>query len=131
MKIKHVAFTLSFVLLAALISLKCKKSEETCTDNGSFCSINTADFTYTKTIVNEYLKTQSNNLSNQNKLYNLVDYLSCKTCVSKVTIECQSCPGTSPVQSKLNVDLFVNGQSVKKVFNISMGSGIELISITD
>lgn len=131
MKKKHVALVLSFVLLIASISFKCKKSEDTCTDNSIFCNINTSDFSYQKTIVNEYLKTQSNNVSNENKLYGLVDYLSCKTCVSKVSIQCQSCPGTSPVQSKLNVEFFANGQVVKKVFNISMGTGIELISITD
>ena len=109
------------ILFLALAFTGCEKSGLKCADDPEFCAlIGKEEYTKTGPIIDKYLSGLDKNLSAEDKLNLLSDWLTCKSCVSGAEILCNSCIYTLPAQSELRIWFSVNGKTTEKTLDILM-----------
>jgi hypothetical protein len=103
------------------MQIGCKKDDENCSYDTEFCAfISSEEYNETGTYIDKYLSGLKTNLSDEDKLQKLKDWLECKSCVIRAEILCVSCIETNPPQSELRVTFVVNGQQIVKILDIIM-----------
>jgi hypothetical protein len=120
---KMKTFKLLFLAFLSLTTMLtgCNKDDVNCSYNTEFCSfISSEEYNETGTYIDKYLSGLKTNLSDEDKLQKLKDWLECKSCVEIVEILCVSCIYTNPPQSELRVTFIVNGQKIEKILDIIM-----------
>ncbi len=117
----------AIILLTSTLS-SCKEHA----DDTEFCTfIEKAEYNNTASIIDKYLSGQKKNLSDNEKLEQLRDWLKYKSCVSDAEILCISCIQTDPPQSELKVLFTVDGQHVEKVLDIIMDNPLKFRTFHD
>ncbi|HMP99443.1 MAG TPA: hypothetical protein PKC24_06645 [Cyclobacteriaceae bacterium] len=120
--------TLALILLLAA----CSKEEITCDRDTAFCTlINQENYTETHSITNAFLTEMDQDLTHEEQLDLLVEWLQCKTCVSAAELSCNSCLWSLPPISIIKVKLKVKGQLVEKRLHISMSEPLWASSLRD
>lgn len=113
-------FTIVLGILFCLTLWTCNKDAIVCLDNEAFCSlVEQQNFDATGAIINDFFSSQNKGDKDEH-LEKLQNWLECKSCVSKVTLICNSCIKTLPAQSELSIKFLSNGQKVKMTLDIVM-----------
>ena len=129
---KKVANLLKAIILSTLLLTSCGKEGLTCSGDSEFCSfIDKEDFTGTSSVINKWLAKQKTNLSENEKLEQLRDWLECKSCVSEAKIDCNSCIYTLPPQSELKIAFMIKGQKVEKCLDVIMDTPLKVRGFHD
>jgi len=93
-----------------------------------FCTyVNIKDIDQTIPFINKFLKSLSNDLSDEQKLQELATWLKSFPCIIFSTVSCQSCNGTNPPMSEINISFNDNGTFKRFSLAISMSSPLEAI----
>lgn len=109
-----------FMLMFVILSTGCKKEKNNAVDT-EFCAfISKKDYNGTAPLINDYLKGQSDGLTESQKLNQLKDWLNSKSCVAGVEILCTSCIYTLPAQSELKVTFIIEGKLAENTLDIIM-----------
>lgn len=117
----------SIFILAA-----CNKDNIRCTKETEFCKFITAEeFKQTGPLINSFVKRLEFNLSDQEKLEKLNEWLKCKKCVSNAIVLCNSCIQTGIAQSELKIWFNVKGQQIEKILDISMSEPLQFRTYHD
>lgn len=112
----------------------CEKDnkKEDCSGDAAFCAfIDRAAYNDAGLVIDEHLNGQKEDLSNTEKLKQLQDWLTCKSCISHVEMVCNSCIDTNPAQSELKVTCIVNGQQVEKILDVIMDKPLRIRTFHD
>lgn len=124
---KKIALTLNTIILLTLVLPSCQKEDIKCSGDTEFCSfIDKEDFTGTSSVINKWLTKQKTNLSENEKLERLRDWLECKSCVSQAKIDCNSCIYTLPTQSELKIVFIIKRQKVEKCLDVIMDTPLKV-----
>lgn len=125
---KRISFYIVFVLSVFLLTA-CKKEDVACSNNAEFCSfVNASNYNATGSLINNFLSRLNNNVSDQEKLEQLVKWLNCKSCVSNSQILCSFCIETNPPQSEIRVEFNINGRQVEQTLDISMQQPLRFVT---
>lgn len=120
------------MLILTIIISSCKKEVVKCSNDKEFCDfIDKEQYNETGSLINEYFRGQKKNLSESEKLEKTRAWLTCKSCVSRAEILCNSCIKTNPPQSEIKVWFTVNGQEVVKVLDIIMDKPLKFRTFHD
>jgi hypothetical protein len=120
------------VFFLAFIQSACDKGDVRCTDEKEFCAfINSEEYDKTGELIDKYLSGLESNLSEEEQLDKLNDWLECKSCVESAEILCVSCIYTNPPQSEISVSFVVNGQQTVKTLDVIMDNPLRVREIHD
>lgn len=109
------------VILSAVLLTNCAENDFECRNNRQFCSpIESENLQASGPVIDKFLQELEPNLSSQEKLEKLRDWLQCKSCVTKVEIFCNSCVFTLPAISELKITFIIEGQETDKILDIIM-----------
>lgn len=129
---KKIALTINAIILLTLMLTSCQKEDIKCSGDKEFCSfIDKEDYNSTGSLTNKWLAGQKKTLSENEKLEHLKDWLECKSCVSNVRIECNSCIYTYPAQSELKISFIIKGQKIEKCLDVIMDDPLRVRSYHD
>ncbi len=118
---KTQTFTLIMVLMFAIFFAGCKKENLHNSDDSEFCTfISKENYNGTGAIINNFLKGQSADLTESQKLDQLKAWLKSKNCVADAEVLCTSCIDTNPAQSELKVWFIIEGKLSENVLDIIM-----------
>ena len=96
-------FNLIGLILLLLTGLVGCDKEGQATDSEKLCLyLNIENINKTVPIINDYLATQKSNLSDEQKLQELTEWLKSCSCIDDATILCMSCIYTLPAQSEIS-----------------------------
>ena len=111
-----------FILVSGLLT-NCNKEKPICSNETDFCAlINAEDYIETGVLIDNYLRGLNSQISDEQKLEQLKNWLECKNCVSNVEITCISCIETEPPKSLLKVLFMIDGQQIEKTLYVLMGN---------
>jgi hypothetical protein len=115
------AFILTTLLAVSFFFANCEKDNINCANDEAFCSfISTEDFNKTGPAIDKFLSGLKKDLSEDQKLEKLREWVECKSCVSKAEILCNSCIYTYPPQSEIKVVFIVDGRTREQILDIIM-----------
>lgn len=119
-KMKTMARHFSILLFMSILFTACKKEEVKCSDNTEFCAfISAEEYDKTGVLIDKYLSGLQRNLSDEEQLNKLKDWLVCKNCVDKVEIT-DDLVLTNPPKRALITSFIINGQRTEKSLFILM-----------
>lgn len=120
-----------FILIIGLLT-NCKKDDPKCANDLDFCTlIEVEDYNETGLLLDNYLSGLKSQLSDEQKLGQLKDWLECKSCVSKAEILCNSCIFTDPPKSSLKLSFVFNDQQKEKQLYIVMDNPLRFSNYND
>jgi hypothetical protein len=132
MKMKTIKLAFLTLFFLSIMQGGCKKEDENCSYNYEFCAfVSTEEYNETGIYIDKFLIGLQSNLSDEDKLQKLKDWLECKNCVNSVEIRCVSCILTNPPQSELSITFYVNGQQIVKVLDIIMDNPLRFRTYHD
>jgi len=118
---KTIRLLFSTILFLTIMQTGCKKDDVKCSDDSEFCAfISSEEYNKTGVLIDKYLSGLKTNLSDEERLTKLKDWLECNSCVDNVEISCVSCIYTNPPKSALIVSFILNGQQTEKTLFIIM-----------
>ncbi|MFD2203325.1 hypothetical protein [Shivajiella indica] len=116
------------VVFSAFLLTNCAENEFECRNNRLFCNpILSENFEESGTVIDEFLQELPPELSSQEKLEKLRDWLKCKSCVSHVEIFCNSCIYTLPPISELKITFILGGRETDKFLDIIMSEPLRFV----
>ena len=103
-----------------IVQVGCNKEDVNCSNEAEFCTlINSEEYIETGDYIDKYLSGLKTNLSDEDKLLKLKEWLECKSCVENVEISCIACIETNPPKSALTISFNLNdNQTIKTLFII-------------
>ena len=117
---KTMARYFSILLFVSILFTACKKEEVKCSDNTEFCGfIGAEEYDKTGVLIDKYLSGLQRNLSDEEQLNKLKDWLACKSCVEHVEIT-DDLVLTNPPKRKLSTSFIINGHQMEKSLFILM-----------
>lgn len=129
---KKARLLLATIVFLNIVLTACNKDNIRCTNESEFCGfISSEEFDNTGPLTDTFLKKLDSDLSAQEKLEKLVNWLKCKRCVANAEIFCNSCIETYPAQSELKVWFLVNGQQIEKTLDITMSDPLRFRTYHD
>ncbi len=118
---KTISLLFSTFLFLTIMQTGCKKDDVKCSNETEFCAfISSEEYNKTGVLIDKYLSGLKTNLSDEESLNKLKDWLECNSCVENVEIFCVSCIETYPPKSELIVSFILNGQQTEKTLFIIM-----------
>ena len=111
----------------AIVFAGCRKTVKTDDENvldacEDFCLyVDVENIDQTIPLIDVFLASLSNDLTNEQKLNELIECLKSQPCINDVTVLCQSCIETDPPTSEIAVSFDKEGITKKIVLCISMG----------
>lgn len=118
---------IAFITVLLLLA-NCKKESTFCPESDTFCAfVNQQLYDSTGTIINQFLESLAQNIGDEKKLEQLVNWLSCMNCVESVEILCVSCIKTCPPQSELKVIFIAGNLNVELVLDILMAEKLRFV----
>lgn len=127
MKFKPVIWIIGCLTVLMLLA-NCKKESTFCPESDTFCAyVNQQLYDSTGTIIDQFLESLAQNISDEEKLEKLKNWLICMNCVENAEILCVSCIKTYPPQSELKV-VFIDGNlNVELVLDILMAEKLRFV----
>ncbi|GHT72406.1 hypothetical protein AGMMS50262_00970 [Bacteroidia bacterium] len=102
------------VLLLSIALLSCEEHDKEQKISNDFCSyVSNESVDGTIPIINDYLNSLDNNLTDSIKLVKLTNALKEKSCVAEAKLVCFECIFTNPPMSEIYVTFQLNGGETK------------------
>jgi hypothetical protein len=132
---KTTAKTIIVFSILSLVFFGCKKEiepnpvENEPQNEIELCQfINVENLNQALPVINEYLKKQSNNLNDEQKLQGLVTWLKSHSCIIDASVVCISCIYTLPVQSEIIISFMDNETKKELILDISMTNPLKVVN---
>jgi hypothetical protein len=123
---------LTVIFLASFLITSCNQDEIPCGDERIFCNcVQEEAYDRLIPVIDNFLKDVKKNQSEKQKLDKLVDWLRCKSCVSKAEILCISCIETYPTQSEIKVGFIIHGEVQTKILDVIMDEPLRIRTFHD